>query len=314
MYNFAGFLDDLTRNSGVKFNLMDDNGNQIFKSFEYSEGMPVVYVPMILGGKKVVLNIPKENETCTSLLKYVIENKFKELLSKREQFLTDILDGKEVAENMTAKYLPYLEKGYSLFVMSINKNKNEALNVIKQMYTGEEILGIIYKDDIVVMGIFDEPYEHIKSIREALVSEIYSETKIGMGCMVKDIDTIAKSYKEAHESLCLGRDFEVKGDIYIYRKMLFEKIVHNVNPDLKEEFVLKIRDKFDSFDSEMITTIEEFMNSGLNISDAARKLYIHRNTLIYRIDKIYKETGFDIRDFKEAAVFNAAFLIWKEKR
>nr|WP_241393066.1 helix-turn-helix domain-containing protein [Clostridium tetanomorphum] len=70
--------------------------------------------------------------------------------------------------------------------------------------------------------------------------------------------------------------------------------------------------KFDHFDGEIITTIEEFIKSDLNISDAAKKLFIHRNTLIYRLDKIYKETGFDIRNFKEASVFIIAFLVWKE--
>jgi len=68
------------------------------------------------------------------------------------------------------------------------------------------------------------------------------------------------------------------------------------------------------FDSEMINTIEEFVNCGLNISNAAKKLYVHRNTLIYRLDKIYKETNFDIRNFKDATVFAIAFLIWKENK
>lgn len=95
--------------------------------------------------------------------------------------------------------------------------------------------------------------------------------------------------------------------------MLFEKIVLNINKEIKDELLLKLKDKFDLFDKEIIDTIDEFVNSGLNISDAARKLYIHRNTLIYRLDKINKETGFDIRNFKEATVFVIAFLIWKEK-
>lgn len=62
----------------------------------------------------------------------------------------------------------------------------------------------------------------------------------------------------------------------------------------------------------MINTIDEFVKTGLNISESARKLYIHRNTLIYRLDKIKKETGFDIRNFKEATVFITAFLVWRE--
>ena len=96
--------------------------------------------------------------------------------------------------------------------------------------------------------------------------------------------------------------------------MLFEKIVYNVDSKIKQEILHMFKDKFDALDSEMILTIEQFVSCGLNISDAARRLYVHRNTLIYRLDKIKKETSFDIRDFKEASVFLIAFLIWKENK
>ncbi|HCW05292.1 MAG TPA: hypothetical protein DGK91_12705 [Clostridium sp.] len=96
--------------------------------------------------------------------------------------------------------------------------------------------------------------------------------------------------------------------------MILEKIVYNISSEMKKELGDSFSDKFTAFDSEVINTIEEFVNSGLNISDASRRLYIHRNTLIYRLDKIYKDTGYDIRNFKQATVFYMAFLIWKENR
>lgn len=70
----------------------------------------------------------------------------------------------------------------------------------------------------------------------------------------------------------------------------------------------------DSFDNEIVNTIEQFFNNDLNISETAKNLYVHRNTLIYRLDKISRETGYDIRNFKEAALFLITFLIWKESR
>nr|WP_243429180.1 helix-turn-helix domain-containing protein [Clostridium pascui] len=73
------------------------------------------------------------------------------------------------------------------------------------------------------------------------------------------------------------------------------------------------KNKFDNLDKEIIITIEEFINCGLNISDTAKNLYIHRNTLIYRLDKIYKDTNFDLRNFKDAIVFYVVFLLWKER-
>jgi DNA-binding PucR family transcriptional regulator len=120
-------------------------------------------------------------------------------------------------------------------------------------------------------------------------------------------------YNDAAECMALGKKFGIKDKIFSSSGMLFEKIVYNVSDRVKEELNTKFADKFNLFDSEMINTIEEFVNCGLNISDAARKLYIHRNTLIYRLDKIYKDTGFDIRNFKEATVFIIAFLVWKEQ-
>jgi DNA-binding PucR family transcriptional regulator len=90
--------------------------------------------------------------------------------------------------------------------------------------------------------------------------------------------------------------------------------VYSLDPKFKNEFLDSFKSKFNTFDSEIIFTIEEFVDCGLNISDAAKKLYIHRNTLIYRLDKIKKETGFDIRNFKEATVFIIGFLIWKESK
>lgn len=72
------------------------------------------------------------------------------------------------------------------------------------------------------------------------------------------------------------------------------------------------KEKLDALDNETINTIEDFFNSDLNISDSAKNLYIHRNTLLYRLDKIKRETGFDIKDFNESMTFKIIFLIWQE--
>jgi sugar diacid utilization regulator len=120
------------------------------------------------------------------------------------------------------------------------------------------------------------------------------------------------AYEHGKECLLLGEKFGIKDEIYSYNKMIFEKMIYNIHPDVKQELFMSYKHRFSFFDSEVINTIEEFINSGLNVSDAAKKLYVHRNTLIYRLDKIHKETDLDIRNFKDATVFIIAFLIWKE--
>jgi sugar diacid utilization regulator len=232
----------------------------------------------------------------------------------REQSLIEILEGKELSGDKIEKNFPFLSKGCTLFLVSVDGSRYEALNIIRQLYTESEAVSMLYKDSIVVLGVFDEIDEHAKSIRESIVSDLYCKCYVSYGSLNYNVRDMKKAYEEAKECFILSKNFGIKEEIFYYDKILFEKIVYNINPKVKAELLNKFRDKFNMFDSELINTIEEFVNCGLNISDAARKLYVHRNTLIYRLDKITKETSFDIRNFKEATVFIIAFLVWKENR
>lgn len=91
-------------------------------------------------------------------------------------------------------------------------------------------------------------------------------------------------------------------------------MVDNINDYKKKELINRFYDGFIRLDNEMIKTIEVFFNCGLNLSEGAKELYIHRNTLIYRLDKVEKYTGFDIRDFNQAALFKVIFVLFKEEK
>lgn len=199
-----------------------------------------------------------------------------------------------------------------IFLLKIKGDIKKALSIIKELYLNEKALCIIFQDNIVIVGCFEEPKEHAKSIKNSIETDLYCNCVISVNGKINNIFDLRKCYNECKESLFLGEKFSLKESILNYDNTLFEKIVYNVNLKVKNELMIRFSYKFDHFDGEIITTIEEFIKSDLNISDAAKKLFIHRNTLIYRLDKIYKETGFDIRNFKEASVFIIAFLVWKE--
>ena len=311
MYNFRIFLQDLSRSSGIKFNLKGEDRNLIFDGEVGLNEGDIIKFPLSLGKSKATVYLDKSYEVCIPLLKYTIENKYRELFSMREQFLVDILEGKEVASDKIEKSLPFLPKGCVVFVISLNGNRHEALSIIKQLYKEQEVLATIYGDDVVVIGSFEDVYDQACGIHDSIVSELYSRCLISYSDVTYRIENIQKAYEDAKECLKLVKVFGLKEEVLNYNKLLFEKVVYNVDDKVKTELMVKFKEKFGVFDTEMINTIEEFVNSDLNISDAAKKLYIHRNTLIYRLDKITKETGFDIRNFKEAAVFIIAFLVWK---
>jgi DNA-binding PucR family transcriptional regulator len=312
MYNFRSFLQDLDLNTGIRFNLKLEDGESMHSGITVSTNSDNISTIITLGSARAILELPKEYDNCTSLLRYTIENKYREIFSMREQSLIDILEGKEISADKLEKNFPFLSKGCNLFLVSVDGSRYEALNIVRQSYTEAEAVSMLYDDSIVMLGIFDETEEHAKSIRESIVSDLYCRCYVSYGSTIFNVRDIEKAYDEAKQCLILSKNFGIKEEIFYYDKILFEKIVYNINPEVKLELLNRFRDKFNLFDSEMINTIEEFVNCGLNISDAARKLYVHRNTLIYRLDKITKETGFDIRNFKEATVFIIAFLVWKE--
>jgi sugar diacid utilization regulator len=312
MYNFQSFLQDLSWNTGIKFKLILEDGTSMHSSIKEPESLETLRVIIALGTTKATLEIPKSQEGCTSLLKYTIENKYREFFSMREQSLIEILQGKEVSSDKIEKSLPFLSKGCTLFLVVVDGSRYESLNIIRQLYSESEVVSFVYNDAIVVLGAFEEISEHAKSIQGSIVSDLYCRCYVSYGSTTYNISDVRRAYEEARECIVLSKSFGIKDEIFFYDKMLFEKIIFNIKYEVKEELLSRFRDKFNQFDSEMINTIEEFVDCDLNISDAARKLYVHRNTLIYRLDKITKETGFDIRNFKEATVFIIAFLVWKE--
>lgn len=314
MYNFKGFLQDLNVNAAVPFNLLSEDGKVIYEGCPNLSEAEKVEALVWLGKQRARLVLSSKHEMCTSLIKYYIENKYKELFSMREQIFIDVLQGKSIPEERIDKNFPFLSQGSRLLLVSVDGSKYEALNIVKQIYNEQDIVSLIYEESIVVIGNFDEVKEHAESIRDSIISNLYCRCHISYSDEVYNPTNLNKAYESAKEGMLIGKKFGVKGEIYDYGDMVFEKTVYNIKSPVKEEFLAKFKDKFDSFDNEMVNTVEEFMNCGLNISDAAKKLYIHRNTLIYRLDKIAKDTGYDIRDFKQATIFVIAFLIWRESK
>jgi Regulator of polyketide synthase expression len=312
MHNFQSYLQDLSVNTGIKFNIVTEDESTLYSGINKAQSSELIIRQLNLANLRASIVLPKEFENCFTLLKYTIENKYKEIFTQREQLLVGILEGKNISQDKIDREFPFISKGSTLFLVTVDGSKYEALNIIRQLYSEGEVLSLVYGDNIIVLGVFEEINEHARSIRESIVSDLYCKCSVGYGNKILNIRDLKKAFEEAKGCFILGKNFGIKEEIFFYDKMLFEKIVFNISPDVKLELLTKFKEKFNLFDSELINTIEEFINCGLNISDAARRLYVHRNTLIYRLDKITKETGFDIRNFKEATVFIIAFLVWKE--
>lgn len=153
-----------------------------------------------------------------------------------------------------------------------------------------------------------------KTISETLASKEYGiDTLVGIGTTVTGIRDLARSFKESQIALEVGKVFDQEKSIMAYEHLGIARLIYQLPITLCEMFM---RDVFkagsvDSLDQETIFTIRKFFENNLNVSETARKLFVHRNTLVYRLEKIKKITGLDLREFDDAIVFKVALMVRK---
>ena len=136
---------------------------------------------------------------------------------------------------------------------------------------------------------------------------------VAYGTIVSDIKEVSKSYKEAQLALDVGKIFFEEKDIIAYNTLGIGRLIYQLPVPLCKMFIREIFEgkSPDDFDEETLTTINKFFEKSLNVSETSRQLYIHRNTLVYRLDKIQKSTGLDLRVFEDAITFKIALMVVK---
>ena len=181
------------------------------------------------------------------------------------------------------------------FVISINETD---IAVIKQLTgepTGEDL------------------YKIAKSMEDTLRNELFIKTVIGIGTVVSHLRELADAYKEAQTAIDVGKVFDTEKSIINYENLGIGRLIYQLPTTLCEIFLSEVfkKNSIDSLDQETLFTINKFFENNLNVSETSRKLFVHRNTLVYRLEKIKKLTGLDLRQFDHAIVFKVALMVRK---
>ncbi|MBQ6067301.1 MAG: helix-turn-helix domain-containing protein [Clostridia bacterium] len=152
-----------------------------------------------------------------------------------------------------------------------------------------------------------------RSIVDALSSDVANHAVIGIGTSVRGIKDLARSFKEAQIALEVGKVFDTEKVIVSYENLGIARLIYQLPSTLCEMFLKEVfkRGSIDSLDHETLFTIQKFFENNLNVSETSRKLFVHRNTLVYRLEKIRKLTGLDLREFDDAIVFKVALMVKK---
>ena len=151
------------------------------------------------------------------------------------------------------------------------------------------------------------------SIVDTLSGEFYTHCLIGIGTPVVGIKDLARSFKEAQVALEVGKVFDTERTIVSYDNLGIARLVYQLPTTLCDMFLKEVfkRGSIESLDQETLFTIQRFFENNLNVSETSRKLFVHRNTLVYRLEKIKKLTGLDLREFEDAIVFKVALMVKK---
>lgn len=181
------------------------------------------------------------------------------------------------------------------FVLSINEMDVAVVKQISPNVTSEEL------EKIAV------------SMEDTLKNELRIKTVVGIGTVAEHLRELADSYKEAQTAIEVGKVFDTEKSIMHYENLGIGRLIYQLPTTLCEIFLSEVfkKNSIDSLDQETLFTINKFFENNLNVSETSRKLFVHRNTLVYRLEKIKKLTGLDLRQFDHAIVFKVALMVRK---
>jgi len=194
----------------------------------------------------------------------------------------------------------------------------EALKEFFSSEAGDFVTAVDEKNSIVVKELSPEDtYTEVQKIADSrldmLSSEVMLSTRVSYGTIVNEIKEVSRSYKEAKMALEVGKIFFVDRRIVAYNALGIGRLIYQLPIPLCKMFIKEIFADVspDDFDEETLETIAKFFENNLNVSETSRQLFIHRNTLVYRLDKLDRATGLDLRVFDDAITFQIALMVVK---
>ena len=191
-----------------------------------------------------------------------------------------------------------------LLIKIVSKTDVSAYDIVQNLFPDKS------KDFVININ---ELEKLASSISDTLSSEFYTHCVVGIGTTVTGIKDLARSFKEAQSALEVAKVFDTDRTIVSYDNLGIARLIYQLPTTLCEMFLKEVfkRGSIESLDQETLFTIQRFFENNLNVSETSRKLFVHRNTLVYRLEKIKKLTGLDLREFEDAIVFKVARMVKK---
>ena len=274
----------------------------------------------------VTENIDIIGKLCVNQL--LAMNRFHEKRVDRNRFFQQLLmDNLLLVDiyNQAKKLNVENESKRIVFVVEPKRQKDDiVLETLRGMYSEEtnDFVTSVDEGHIVLIKTMEkeDEYEEVAEIAMAIIdmlgAEVMVDARVAYGTIVNELKDISKSYKEASIALDVGRIFYVEKTVLAYNELGIGRLIHQLPVSLCEMFLKEVfnGNAVEQFDEETLTTVNTFFENNLNISETARQMYLHRNTLGYRLEKIMKTTGLDVRKFDDALTFKIALMVSNHMR
>ena len=248
------------------------------------------------------------------------DDKYDKVSFIKNIILDNILPGDIYVKSKELHFAPDVSRVVFLLKF-LSNSENSPYDIIQNMFpnTNQDYVISTGERDIVLVREV-KPGTDVAEIEatateivDNLATEFFTKVSIGIGSLVDNIKDISKSYREAQAALEVGRVFDTDKSVISYENLGIGRLIYQLPTTLCDMFLNEVFKKgaIESLDRETLLTIQSFFENNLNVSETSRKLFVHRNTLVYRLEKIRKITGLDLREFEHAITFKVALMVKK---
>jgi carbohydrate diacid regulator len=308
--------DDVTSGIGLGSGLIAYNGYS-YKVLDVKNGQ-TEYVVFVAGEDEVARSYCSMLAVALNSIKQLYDEKYDKTTFIKNIIMDNILIGDIYAKSKELHFENEIPR--AVMVIHTAEKDERLMETIRSMYPDEQKSFVIAIDDRVT-ALVTETDGHIGAT-ELLVwaAEIEKAAEarpgkmtIGIGTVANNLMELANAYKEAQVAIEVGKVFDTEKTIVHYEHLGIARLIYQLPTTLCQIFLREVFKKgsIDDLDQETLLTIQKFFENNLNVSETSRKLFVHRNTLVYRLEKIKKIIGLDLREFDHAIVFKVALMVKK---
>lgn len=313
-----GFCNDIFSIDHIESQDVFVRDGYAYKIFSVTSGSE--YAVFVEGIDETAVKYAKILAIALSNIKQYYDEKYDRNNFVKNVILDNILPGdiyikaRELRFKIDAKRVVFL-------IRTLRNNDVSTFDVVQNIFPNKQkdfVFSISGTDMVLIKEIREEiKSSDLEKLASSIVDTLFSELSIrsfvGIGIPVKNVKDLARSFKEAQVALEVGKVFDTEKVIISYNNLGIARLIYQLPTTLCKTFLKEVfqKESIDSLDQETLFTIQKFFENNLNVSETSRKLFVHRNTLVYRLEKIKKITGLDLRDFDDAIIFKISLMVRK---